>query len=127
MRINRRLIGTLAVAATALAVGLPATAGAQDASSARQQQFAAAAHEFGVPASVLLAVSYNESLWEAHNGAPSTIGDYGPMALADVATGLTAKGTPSTTGLHTLTTAAALIGVTPTAVKREPADNIRAA
>src|SRR5205807_10417537 len=66
-------------------------------------------------------------LWEAHNGAPSTIGDYGPMALADVATGLTAKGTPSTTGLHTLTTAAALIGVTPTAVKREPADNIRAA
>lgn len=127
MRINRRLVGTLAVAATALAVGLPVTAGAQDASSARQQQFAAAAQESGVPESVLLAVSYNESLWEAHNGAPSTTGDYGPMALADVATGLTAKGTPSTAGLHTLGTAATLIGATPAAVKTDPGDNIRAA
>ena len=127
MRINRRLVGTLAVAATALAVGLPVTAGAQDASSARQQQFAAAAQESGVPESVLLAVSYNESLWEAHNGAPSTTGDYGPMALADVATGLTAKGTPSTAGLHTLSTAATMIGATPAAVKTDPGDNIRAA
>ena len=80
-----------------------------------------------MPQSVLLAVSYNESLWEAHNGAPSTTGDYGPMALADVATGLTAKGTPSTAGLHTLTMAAALIGATPAAVRTDPVDNIRAA
>jgi N-acetyl-anhydromuramyl-L-alanine amidase AmpD len=127
MRVNHRLVGVLTVAATALAVGLPATATAQDAAATRQQQFAAAAHEFGVPESVLLAVSYNESLWETHNGAPSTTGDYGPMALADVATGLTAKGTPSTSGLHTLTAAAALIGATPTEVKSDPADNIRAA
>ncbi|HEY4017357.1 MAG TPA: N-acetylmuramoyl-L-alanine amidase [Pseudonocardiaceae bacterium] len=127
MRVNRRLVSTLTVAATALAVGLPVTAGAQDASAARQQQFAAAAQEFGVPQSVLLALSYNESLWETHNGAPSTTGDYGPMALTDVATGLTDKGTPSTAGLHTLITAAALIGATPAAVKSDPADNIRGA
>ena len=127
MRIDRRLVGALAVAATALAVGLPGTAGAQDASSARQQQFAAAARESGVPESVLLAVSYNESRWEAHDGAPSTTGDYGPMALADVATGFTAKGTASTAGLHMLSTAAALIGATPAAVRTDPGDNIRAA
>ncbi|HEX4221859.1 MAG TPA: transglycosylase SLT domain-containing protein, partial [Pseudonocardiaceae bacterium] len=127
MRVNRRLVSTLTVAATALAVGLPGTASAQDASAARQQQFSAAAQEFGVPAGVLLAVSYNESLWEAHSGAPSTTGDYGPMALTDVATGLTAKGTASTSGLHTLTSAAALIGATPAAVKSDPADNVRAA
>lgn len=126
MRVNRRLVSTLAVVTTALAVGLPVSAGAQDASGARQAQFAAAAQEFGVPESVLLALSYNESLWETHNGAPSTTGDYGPMALTDVATGLTAKGTPSTAGLHTLTEAAALIGASPAAVKSDPADNIRA-
>lgn len=127
MRVNRRLVSTLAVAATALAVGLPVTAGAQDASGVRQAQFAAAAHEFGVPDAVLLALSYNESLWETHNGAPSTTGDYGPMALADVATGLTAKGTPSTVGLHTLAQGAALIGASTATVKSDPADNIRAA
>ena len=54
-------------------------------STSLQDAFTAAAREFGVPESVLLAVSYNLSRWETHNGAPSFAGGYGPMHLTDVA------------------------------------------
>jgi hypothetical protein len=53
--------------------------------SSRQQDFAAAAGEFGVPESVLLAVSYLESRWDAHAGQPSRAAGYGPMHLTDAA------------------------------------------
>lgn len=43
-----------------------------------------AARQFGVPERVLLAVAYNESRWEQRDGAPSTTGAYGVMALTDV-------------------------------------------
>src|SRR5688572_23582600 len=49
-----------------------------------QDAFAAAAREFGVPESVLLAVSYNLSRWEQHGSAPSFAGGYGLMHLTDV-------------------------------------------
>ncbi|GAA3097449.1 hypothetical protein [Nonomuraea salmonea] len=49
----------------------------------RQADFAAAAREYGVPESVLLAVSYLESRWDANGGRPSTAGGYGPMHLVD--------------------------------------------
>lgn len=49
-----------------------------------QRAFTVAAQEFGVPPRVLLAVSYNLSRWEDHNGAPSTTGGVGPMHLVDV-------------------------------------------
>ena len=49
----------------------------------RQQVFADAAREFGVPESVLLAVSYLESRWDAHAGQPSRAAGYGPMHLTD--------------------------------------------
>ena len=42
--------------------------------TALQSAFTAAAHEFGVPVSVLLSVSYNVSRWETHGGAPSVSG-----------------------------------------------------
>ena len=54
------------------------------ASDARQRAFAAASKTYGVPASVLLGVSYMESRWDDHGAAPSTSGGYGPMHLTDV-------------------------------------------
>ncbi|MFF9428871.1 N-acetylmuramoyl-L-alanine amidase [Streptomyces sp. NPDC014746] len=53
-----------------------------------QGQFARAAARQGVPESVLLAVSYLQSRWDAHGGAPSVTGGYGPMHLTDAVTAL---------------------------------------
>ncbi|MFI1658670.1 N-acetylmuramoyl-L-alanine amidase [Streptomyces sp. NPDC020472] len=53
-----------------------------------QGQFARAAERHGVPESVLLAVSYLQSRWDAHGGAPSVTGGYGPMHLTDAVTAL---------------------------------------
>ncbi|MGW8764963.1 N-acetylmuramoyl-L-alanine amidase [Streptomyces sp. NPDC055815] len=53
-----------------------------------QGQFARAAERQGVPESVLLAVSYLQSRWDAHGGAPSVTGGYGPMHLTDAVTAL---------------------------------------
>ncbi|GGT79743.1 N-acetylmuramoyl-L-alanine amidase [Streptomyces lateritius] len=55
---------------------------------ALQEQFATAAARRGVPQSVLLAVSYLQSRWDAHGGAPSVTGGYGPMHLTDAVTAL---------------------------------------
>ncbi|GAA2739758.1 N-acetylmuramoyl-L-alanine amidase [Kitasatospora cinereorecta] len=49
-----------------------------------QAQFTAAAKEFKVPESVLLAVSYQETRWESHQGRPSTTGNYNVMGLTQV-------------------------------------------
>ncbi|MEV6330592.1 peptidoglycan recognition family protein [Streptomyces sp. NPDC051909] len=53
-----------------------------------QRQFAVAAERHHVPQSVLLAVSYLQSRWDAHGGAPSVTGGYGPMHLTDAVTAL---------------------------------------
>lgn len=55
---------------------------------ALQRDFAAAAAEYRVPESVLLGVSYLQSRWDAHGGAASVTGGYGPMHLTDAATAL---------------------------------------
>ncbi|WP_329287035.1 N-acetylmuramoyl-L-alanine amidase [Streptomyces sp. NBC_00691] len=55
---------------------------------ALQEQFARAAARQGVPESVLLAVAYLQSRWDAHGGAPSVTGGYGPMHLTDAVTAL---------------------------------------
>ncbi|MET9377418.1 N-acetylmuramoyl-L-alanine amidase [Streptomyces sp. NPDC002992] len=69
-----------------------ATAGSLESGSPEtgslQRQFAAAAERRGVPQSVLLAVSYLQSRWDAHGGAPSVTGGYGPMHLTDAVTAL---------------------------------------
>ncbi|MDA0636716.1 peptidoglycan recognition family protein [Nonomuraea sp. MCN248] len=49
----------------------------------RQDDFASAARQYGVPVSVLLGVSYLQSRWDAHPGEPSTAGGFGPMHLLD--------------------------------------------
>ncbi|MEU8624017.1 N-acetylmuramoyl-L-alanine amidase [Streptomyces sp. NPDC048669] len=74
-------IGTVAMASqdTVTSDGKPAPAAA-----ALQTQFKDAAREFDVPQSVLMAVSYRQTLWESHDGEPSTSGAYNVMGLTRV-------------------------------------------
>ncbi|GGT28183.1 N-acetylmuramoyl-L-alanine amidase [Streptomyces chromofuscus] len=53
-----------------------------------QQAFEQAAVAYDVPRSVLLGVAYLQSRWDAHGGAPSVTGGYGPMHLTDARTAL---------------------------------------
>nr|WP_306459754.1 hypothetical protein [Streptomyces sp. Ag109_G2-15] len=48
-----------------------------------QDDYTAAANEYQVPRSVLMGVSYLQSRWDSHHGAPSVVGGYGPMHLVD--------------------------------------------
>ncbi|WP_235002081.1 N-acetylmuramoyl-L-alanine amidase [Actinacidiphila paucisporea] len=79
-----------AVAAFAtVAQASPSSGGTADARAglarnALQTDFAAAAAEFHVPQSVLMAVSYRQTLWESHQGRPSTTGNYNVMGLTQV-------------------------------------------
>ncbi|MFG1806558.1 N-acetylmuramoyl-L-alanine amidase [Streptomyces sp. NPDC049040] len=73
--------GTIALASPSSG-GTDAKAGAPQ--TALQADFAAAAEEFGVPQSVLMAVSYRQTLWESHQGRPSTTGNYNVMGLTQV-------------------------------------------
>ena len=137
------ILALLCVLASALCAVVPAGAagalqGAGASSAAardRQATFAAAAKEFGVPEQVLLAVSYNLSRWENHGGAPSFAGGYGPMHLTHLDSvprqdgkgdGVTRapRDTRNVASLHTLDAAAALLGLSPAAL-RDPAQNIR--
>ncbi|WP_038111559.1 N-acetylmuramoyl-L-alanine amidase [Tuberibacillus calidus] len=98
-----------------------------------QKAFVSAAKEFHVPVNVLMAVAYNETRWEHHDGKPSTSGGYGIMHLtdADRVLTVTAKGEiqmqtasldPS---LHTLNHAAKLLGLPSDRLKHDPVQNIR--
>ncbi|MGW3805717.1 hypothetical protein [Micromonospora sp. NPDC005113] len=80
---GRRALLAAAVVAAATAVPLPAGPAVAAPTADRQQQYAAAATEYGVPADVLLGVSYLESRWDSNAGTPSTSGGYGPMHLTD--------------------------------------------
>ncbi|HEX6686788.1 MAG TPA: peptidoglycan recognition family protein [Candidatus Limnocylindrales bacterium] len=73
---------TCAAVVAALALTPPGAASAVD---ERQAQYDSAAAEYGVPVSVLMAVSYLESRWDTNAGTPSTSGGYGPMHLTDAA------------------------------------------
>ncbi|MFJ9833011.1 N-acetylmuramoyl-L-alanine amidase [Streptomyces sp. NPDC101169] len=113
--------------------------------------FAAASAEYHVPQSVLLAVSYLQSRWDTHAGAPSVTGGYGPMHLTDARTALAtaehfAEGTEDARGdsarpalrpdvkapagsalparLRTLPRAAALTGLPAAELRTDPAANI---
>src|SRR5690606_16479577 len=111
-----------ALAAAPLVLALAPAAGAdQGDPPSRQQAYADAAREFGVPQSVLLGVSYLESRWDDHAGRPSRAGGYGPMHLTDVraAEGAGGRGDGTRTArvsdpsLHTVDLAAKLTGVDP--------------
>ena len=86
---RRHRFAPVGIAAVLLApLGAVVAAGsasaAPDAPLTRQQAFASAAAEYGVPQPVLMGVAYNISRFEQHGGAPSTTGAYGVMGLTDV-------------------------------------------
>ncbi|MFI0779889.1 N-acetylmuramoyl-L-alanine amidase [Streptomyces sp. NPDC021212] len=117
-----------------------------------QRAFAAAAKEHRVPLSVLLGVSYLQSRWDGHRGAPSVTGGYGPMHLTDAFTALSSaphhsQGTEDARGdqarplrvpeasvseprqlparLRTLDRAAELTGLSAAALRGDAAANVR--
>lgn len=75
--------GTIALATPSPGDG-DAKAAAGSTATSLQDAFASAAREFKVPQSVLMAVSYQQTLWEAHGGQPSTTGNYNVMGLTQV-------------------------------------------
>ncbi|MEU4038021.1 N-acetylmuramoyl-L-alanine amidase [Streptomyces collinus] len=89
-RHRRRTAGTLASAALLLPLlgAAPARSAPESSAGRLQQAFATASAEYHVPQSVLLAVSYLQSRWDSHAGAPSVTGGYGPMHLTDARTAL---------------------------------------
>ncbi len=118
-----------------------------------QHAFADAAAEYHVPQSVLLGVSYLQSRWDAHAGAPSVTGGYGPLHLTDARTALAGashshhdagtedpRGDDARAALHptaksatpaalparltTLPKAAELTGLSPQALRTDPAANV---
>lgn len=119
---------------------------------ALQRAFASAAERYGVPESVLLGVSYLQSRWDTHGGAPSVTGGYGPMHLTDARTaaaGLSRTGhgtgdlrgddsraplrpagsarhelSPLPAGLRTLERAARLSGIDARRLRERPAANV---
>ncbi|MEW2351176.1 N-acetylmuramoyl-L-alanine amidase [Streptomyces sp. NPDC006684] len=120
---------TQAVAAGAVAAGtlafLPAPAQAQGApphDAGLQADFAAAAASYGVPTSVLMAVTHEESGWRWHKGY-SESGGYGLADLTDVTADMLVDGDAGAGGradlaamvdkpeLHTLRKAAKLTGI----------------
>src|SRR5436309_8533154 len=70
-----------------LAAG-PSVSAERPGPAALQQAFADAAARYRVPQRVLLGVSYLQSRWDDHHGAPSVSGGYGPMHLTDARTAL---------------------------------------
>jgi len=99
--------------------------------------FAAAASEFGVPARLLLALSYNESRWQPHGTSLSTDGGYGLMDLTSRAPlAGTDRGDPSRPTPHpailvkthyTLDEASHLLHLPPATFKTSDQQNIRGA
>ncbi|MFJ8632102.1 N-acetylmuramoyl-L-alanine amidase [Streptomyces sp. NPDC093568] len=120
--------------------------------SGLQSAFASAAAEYHVPQSVLLGVSYLQSRWDGHGGAPSVSGGYGPMHLTDARTALAGavphhsdgledprgdsaraplrpKATPPKNDqlparLRTLPRAAELTGLSPRELRTDPTANV---
>ncbi|MEU6255738.1 peptidoglycan recognition family protein [Streptomyces sp. NPDC047043] len=86
----RRTAGAVASAALLLPLLGMAPSDAPPATERLQLAFASAAAEYHVPQSVLLGVSYLQSRWDAHGGAPSVTAGYGPMHLTDARTALAA-------------------------------------
>ncbi|MFG3256272.1 N-acetylmuramoyl-L-alanine amidase [Streptomyces sp. NPDC048172] len=94
-RPDRRVARCAAAGLAAAALVLPLLAGGPtaaadaadgagaDASASLQKEFSEAAQRYKVPESVLLGVSYLQSRWDTHKGAPSVSGGYGPMHLTD--------------------------------------------
>ncbi|MDT3400248.1 peptidoglycan recognition family protein [Streptomyces sp. B1866] len=144
-----------AAAATALLLPLvsatPSASAGQPGRDTLARAFAGAADRYRVPLPVLLGVSYLESRWDGHGGAPSVTGGYGPMHLTDARTALAeaphhGEGAEDPRGdtarpprrpaeapaprelpprLRTLDRAARLTGLPPAALRGDEAANVR--
>nr|WP_316744232.1 N-acetylmuramoyl-L-alanine amidase [Streptomyces sp. MK7] len=129
----------------------PSAGAAADDTGRLQRAFTSASAEYHVPLSVLLGVSYLQSRWDGHGGAPSVTGGYGPMHLTDARTALAraphhsegtedARGDSARPALHpdtkvptdsalparlkTLTKAAGLTGIPAERLRSDAAANI---
>ncbi|MEU7061397.1 peptidoglycan recognition family protein [Streptomyces sp. NPDC046197] len=89
-RRTRKTAGALASAVLLLPLlgAAPAERAAASDPGRLQRAFSAASTRYHVPLSILLGVSYLQSRWDAHGGAPSVTGGYGPMHLTDARTAL---------------------------------------
>ncbi|MFG2136386.1 N-acetylmuramoyl-L-alanine amidase [Streptomyces sp. NPDC048650] len=91
-RTTRSALRRSATAVAAAVLLLPLVSAAPSAGAGKpgpdalQRAFTEAAAQYHVPRSVLLGVSYLESRWDDHGGAPSVSGGYGPMHLTDART-----------------------------------------
>lgn len=128
----RRLVaGASALAAIgALAIGSSPHAVADPHATGRTAAFHQASAEFGVPESLLEALSYSQTRWDAHAGEHNTDGGYGPMNLIDgtlYAADGADKGTgaPDPASVDTLGRAAKLLGVDRAELRTDAAANIR--
>src|SRR5689334_22711146 len=123
----------LPTAVVGVSLGSPPAEASQPAAVSSQSggaaAYSAAAAKYGVPESVLLAVSYAESRWDDHAGAPSTTGGYGPMHL----TGLGASEVADLSGkqkvataesLQTLKKASELTGIDQSTLRTDTSSNI---
>ncbi|WP_374971366.1 N-acetylmuramoyl-L-alanine amidase [Terrabacter sp. BE26] len=132
-------LGTVAAVSAGLALASPAAQAADPSASvagsdsaSRERAFAAASAEFGVPRTVLEAVSYSQTRWDFHPGHSSS-GGYGPMHLVDAALGSAAEGrglgeapTPTPDPVaDTLGRAATLTGLSKDALRTDERANIR--
>ena len=125
------------VAAVAMVSATPLTALAASQQNNRQEIFNKAAKEFNVPENVLLAVSYNESRWENHDGQASINGGYGLMNLttASIQTDSDERGDPNRPLLpkpdtkkdSTLDEASSLLHVSTDQLKKDDTQNVRGA
>ncbi|WP_394140560.1 N-acetylmuramoyl-L-alanine amidase [Cytobacillus oceanisediminis] len=100
-------------------------------SSSLQKTFEKAAKEFGVSESVLLAVAYNQTRWEQHEGQ-SEAGGYGIMNLVDLPADLSARGKhddglieAEASSISSLNAAAKLLDADPETLKKDSEQNIR--
>ncbi|MFF0723911.1 N-acetylmuramoyl-L-alanine amidase [Streptomyces sp. NPDC004134] len=117
-----RCAAATAVLLPLLAAGSPAAGSPRTGTGALQESFAAAARQYGVPESVLLGVAYLESRWDAHDGAPSVAGGYGPMHLTDLRA---ATGEGGGRGTQTVQRAARLSGIPAARLRSDPGANVR--
>lgn len=99
----------------------------------RMTQFNAASKEFGVPTSVLLALSYNESRWQSNTGL-SNDGGYGLMDLRTyiptITSGRDGRTMPAprqSADYYTLDEAASMLHVPKVDLQTNDAQNIRGA
>ncbi|MEW1951933.1 N-acetylmuramoyl-L-alanine amidase [Terrabacter sp. NPDC080008] len=139
MRQSLVALGAVAAVSAGMALASPTAQAADPAASAvgsdsasRERAFAAASSEYGVPRTVLEAVSYAQTRWDFNPGHSSS-GGYGPMHLvdADLESPAQARGLGEAPAAapapvaDTLGRAAALTGLSKDALRTDELANIR--